>query len=356
MDITHPHNIALYALERNDKIFLVSMLDIAQKSLDVYWVLNEDSPHITFVNVDIPEGKAYWLANHTGKALIALSQYNFLKADFFLEKPIRVQKLIDLLKRISTEAPHLFLQNKKQEIKNNEDYIDIKREIFSVESEFFESEKEKEVFEPSLYLTGLLIKAVQSSTAQRFSLANSSSVLYVIPEQNSCFAKSINFSNMTDEQKMCYRSSVKHIKTEVLSADGIASITLEQDLKKYPIDSFLWASTLYASRGRLLAGYSEKSYVQLKRWPDFSMLAHEPEHFRIAAFMQKKPITIKTIALKTGLPTKHVINFFNAAVLTKIVDIKNNHNESSQQTAKLESTKTTEKHGLFKSVLKRLTG
>ena len=354
MDITHPHNIATYALERNDKIFLVSMLDIAQKSLDIYWVLNEDSPHITFVNVDTPKGKAYWLANHSQNNLIALAQYNFLKADFFLEKPIRVQKLIDLLKRISTEAPHLFLQ--KPIINKKKVFHDVEREIFSEQNDYDSDHSEKEQFEPSLYLTGLLIKAVQSNTAQRFSLANSSSVLYVIPEQNSCFAENIDFSNITKEQKMCYRSYAKHITTEVLSADAITSIRQEQSFKKYPIENFLWASTLYASRGRLLAGYSEKSYVQLKRWPDFSMLAHDSEHFRIAAFMQKNPITIENLALKTGLSLEHVINFFNAAVMINIIDIKKNHQNISQQTANLESTKTTEKQSLFKSVLTRLTG
>ena len=346
MDITHPHNIATHALEKTDKIFLVSMLDIAQKNLDVYWVLNEESPHIIFVNVDVPEGKAYWLANHTKNNLIALAQYNFLKADFFLEKPIRVQKLIDLLKRISTEAPHLFLKTETAS-KNNDVDIDLVLDY---------SESETEVFDPSLYLTGLLIKAVQSRTAQRFSLANSSSFLFILPEQDSCFTKNLDFSNLTAEQKMCYRSHIKDIQTEVVNANTIASITQKQGLKKYPIDSFLWASTLYASRGRLLAGYSTKSSVQLKRWPDFSMFAHDPEHFRIAAFMLKKPIQLETIALKTGLSIEHINNFFNAAMINQLIDIKSNNENITHKQAQKESTKATEKQSLFKSVLKRLTG
>jgi hypothetical protein len=345
MDITHPHNIATYALEKNDKIFLVSMLDIAQKNLDVYWLLNEESPHITLVNVDVPKGKAYWLANHTKNNLIALAQYNFLKATFFLEKPIRVQKLIDLLKRISIEAPHLFLKTE----------MAMKKTEMDIDLVLNDSKSETEVFEPSLYLTGLLIKAVQSRTAQRFSLVNSSSYIFILPEQGSGFSESLDFSNVTDEQKRCYRSHIDEIETEVLSADAIATITQKQGLKKYPIESFLWASTLYASRGRLLAGYSEKTYVQLKRWPDFSILAHDSEHFRIAAFMQKNPITIETLVLKTGLPLEVVINFFNAAVITKILEIKSNFTDKNQPKV-IKNTKTTEKQSLFQSVLKRLTG
>jgi hypothetical protein len=349
MDITHPHNIATHALEKNDKIFLVSMLDITQKNLDIYWTLNEESPHITLVNVDAPEGKAYWLANHTKNNLIALAQYNFLKADFFLEKPIRVQKLIDLLKRISIEVPHLFLQNDNRMIKN-EVNIDDRETLLGLNN----TEFKKEIFEPSLYLTGLLINAVQSKTAQRFSLANSS--LYILPKDGNCLTENIDFSKINYEQKLYYQSHAKEINKEVLSTDAIATITQKPGLQKYPIDSFLWASTLYASRGRLLAGYSEKSYVQLKRWPDFSILAHDLEHFRIAAFMQKNPITIETVALKTGLPIEPVINFFNASVITNIIDIKSNYQDKSQQETKPEGTKITEKKSLFKSVLERLMG
>jgi hypothetical protein len=201
-----------------------------------------------------------------------------------------------------------------------------------------------------------LIKAIQSKTILRINLANSSSSLssllsfIIAPEQGNCFSESLNFSNLTDEQKLFCQSSVEEIQTEVLNANSIDSII--QGLKKSPIDSFLWASTLYASRGRLLAGYSENSYMQLKRWPDFSMFAHEPEHFRIAAFMLKKPTQLKTIALKTGLPIEQVINFFNAAVILKLVDIKSNY----QQTSQVKNVNTNEKQSILKSVLKRLIG
>lgn len=80
---------------------------------------------------------------------------------------------------------------------------------------------------------------------------------------------------------------------------------------------------------------------------------HEPEHFRIAAFMLKKPVTLTQLATKTGLSLDKVIDFFNACVITQLVE-----RLKDQKLCGLpeENTHSSQKFDLLKSVLKRLTG
>ena len=157
MDTTHPHKISTYALERSDQLFFLTMLEMAQKSLDFYWIFNDLSPHIIVVDVDQPEGKTFWQAHHTNKNLVALARFNNLKANWFLEKPLRVRHLIDLLKHLSVEHPNLFDENVSVTTNQGPDEID---EMLA------SAVLPQEIFDPSLYLTGLLINAQQSGQPQ----------------------------------------------------------------------------------------------------------------------------------------------------------------------------------------------
>jgi hypothetical protein len=62
-----PYKISTYAMEKNERLFFITMLELAQNTLDVSWVLDENAPDFIVVDVDQPDGKAFWQAHHAEK-------------------------------------------------------------------------------------------------------------------------------------------------------------------------------------------------------------------------------------------------------------------------------------------------
>jgi len=338
------YKMSTYGMEKNERLFFITMLDLAQKTLDVSWVLDEKTPHFIVVDVEHPNGKAFWQAHHVDKNLVALAPQNILNAPIFLEKPLKVRTLAEMLKRLSTEFSNLSepaLAVTDKEITNFFDDL------------ASEQKKETEdVFEPSLYLSGLLKNALQSGQSQRFSVGNLAP-LYVLPEQASCFYKAIDFGNLTPTQKVFYKVKSSQIEQQPLTSENLNSTVQTEGLRKYPINTFLWASSLYASNGRVLAGFSLDTPVHLKQWPDLSLLAHDSTHFRLAAFMLKNTATLTSVAAQTQVEIPAVFNFFNACMITQIIEIDESHAVTMEK--KPASSKPL-KHSLFKNLLKRLAG
>jgi hypothetical protein len=337
-----PYKISTYAMEKNERLFFITMLELAQNTLDVSWVLDENAPDFIVVDVDQPDGKAFWQAHHAENNLIAVAPQNTFNAPWFLEKPIKIRTLADLLKRISIESPK---ESEPGLAVTNQDISNFFEELVS-------DTKSDDVFEPSLYLSGLLKNALQSGQPQRFSLG-SLAPLYVLPEQRCCFYKAIDFSNLTPTQKVFYKVKVTQIERQPMTAEAINSAVQTEGLRKYPINTFLWASSLYASNGRLLADFSLDTPVRLKQWPDLSLLAHDSTHFRVAAFMLKNTVKLATVAAETQVELPAVFNFFNACMLTQLIETKGTDTVTD---IKNTPPSHSNKHSLFKNILKRLTG
>ncbi len=84
-----------------------------------------------------------------------------------------------------------------------------------------------------------------------------------------------------------------------------------------PLRPTLWNIGLAATRlDRLMAPLQLDAKLRLRRWPDFRILAHRPDHFRLCALLIKQGASVQACCDILGLPQRQVQSFFNAAFLT----------------------------------------
>jgi hypothetical protein len=340
-------NISTYGFENDDKFIFIAMLTIAASDLEVSWNFNDQNADFILVDIEQAEGKKFWLKYHTDKQLIAFAHENLVDAPWFLEKPIELEKLKSLLKSISqNDSPDNQIEVEIEE----EPIVEPTPAIVEIEEEPIVEPTPaivtNDAFDPSLFLTSVLLKP----EALCIKVANFAP-LYVLPEQKSCFTTiEINFRHLNSEQIKFFETEISQIETEILAADDI---TTRSDLYKYSIESFLWATTLCASKGRLLTGISlDETEILLKQWPDFSILMHQIAHIRLAAIMVRKSLTLRSLADRTQIPIETVVNFFNACFITQLIEIETDNNKIIENHDSLYSS---EQHSIFKSILNKLT-
>ncbi|WP_416057565.1 hypothetical protein [Stenotrophomonas maltophilia] len=84
-----------------------------------------------------------------------------------------------------------------------------------------------------------------------------------------------------------------------------------------PLRPLLWNLGLLAcSANRALAPLSSTTCIKLRRWPDFRVLAHRPDSFRMCALMVKVPMSVAACSKALALPSSQVQAFFNASYLS----------------------------------------
>jgi hypothetical protein len=349
-------NISTNALENDDKFIFIAMLAMAADDLDIFWNFNDQNPDLILVDIEQVEGKKFWLKYHIDKQLIAFAHENLVDAPWFLEKPVQLEKLKSLLKLVSenySSDDQVEIEIEKEpivEVIPVVEAIPVVEVIPVVEAipvvETIPIVETNEVFDPSLFLTGVLLK----SETLCIKVANFAP-LYFLPEQKSCFSTvDINFRHLDSEQLKFFEAEISQVETETLAADDIAT---RSDLYKYPIEGFLWVTTLSSSKGRLLDGISaDETKILLKQWPDFSILVHEIAHIRLAAIMVRRSLTLRSLADRTQIPIETVVNFFNACFITQLVEIDENNHEILINN---ESRYSSEQHSIFKSILNKLT-
>lgn len=84
-----------------------------------------------------------------------------------------------------------------------------------------------------------------------------------------------------------------------------------------PLRPTLWNIGLAATRlDRLMTPLQMDAKLRLRRWPDFRILAHRPDHFRLCALLIKQGASVQACCDILDLPQRQVQSFFNAAFLT----------------------------------------
>ncbi|WP_295521160.1 hypothetical protein [uncultured Stenotrophomonas sp.] len=79
----------------------------------------------------------------------------------------------------------------------------------------------------------------------------------------------------------------------------------------------LWNIGLAATRlDRLVTPLPMDIKLRLHRWPDFRILAHRHDHFRLCALLIKQGASVQACCDILDLPQRQVQSFFNAAFLT----------------------------------------
>ncbi len=84
-----------------------------------------------------------------------------------------------------------------------------------------------------------------------------------------------------------------------------------------PLRPTLWNVGLAATRlDRPMQPLTMDMKLRLRRWPDFRILAHRHDHFRLCALLIKQGASVQACCEILDLPPRQVQSFFNAAFLT----------------------------------------
>ncbi len=341
------HNtLSTYALEKRDKLFISSMLELTNKKFGINWALDETNAQVTLVDVDQPTGANFWEAYQSEKKLIAFANTNHLRASWFLEKPLRVQPFTELLKKLSETLPLVATEEVGRAEKTTA------QTRGGVQRTLNESAQH---YDPVHYLSGVLQTALLAQQAQVVSFSGFDP-LYLVPQEKRCYTVTMNLTRLTPAQKTLFSARAEQLLQRPVTLEQARSAIAEQELKPYDIYAFIWGSALLSADGRLLTGHSMQSFVRLKQWPNFTHLPREPAHMKLAAFMLKNAANIPRIASATQLPLATVIDFFNACALSNLLLTQKAQSTSPTMntTQLVDKPISSEKRGLLGNILRRL--
>jgi len=326
--------LATYALEKSDRLFMKSMIEMANKKFGLQWRLDDNNGQITIVDMDTQEGRVFWQTNHAQKTLVAYSEKDTYQSTFFLEKPLKVQLVTQLLKKLADQVNPISTASTIPQ-------------ITPVSSSPISNGAAG--YKPEEHLVGLLKKLVAEGKPCTLQLAGTPP-LHVVPEDQMCYAPDMDLSEPSPVQKMWFKTPAESFSKQPIDLSKLDLI--RDDFTNYDINTFLWLSTLQSSNGVLLAGHSLTNPIRLKEWPNFSVLPYDPLHMQLAAFMLKNTASIPRISANTRQPLPAVINFYNACTMLDLINIEKTAKETPEGT----KTISLEKKGLLQNIFQRLMG
>jgi hypothetical protein len=324
--------LSTYALEKSDRLFMNSMLGMANKKFSFQWRLDDANGQVTVVDMDTQEGRTFWETNHAQKTLVAYAEINTYQAAFFLEKPLKVQLVTELLKKLADQI-------------NPISESPIIPQIAPVSPSPISNGAA--CYKPEDYLVGLLKKILIDGKPCTLQLAGTPA-LHVVPEDQMCYTVDMDLSEPSPVQKMWFKSTADNFSKQPIDSARLSLI--RDDFTSYDISAFLWLSTLQSSNGVLLAGHSLTNPIRLKEYPNFSILPYDPFHLQMAAFMLKNTASIPRISANTRQPMPTVINFYNACAMLDLVNIE----KTAKETPEATKTISLEKKGLLQNIFQRL--
>ncbi len=344
------YKLTTKAFEKMDVLLLQSIVQLVQRQLKSTWTIDE-SADILLVDVEHPEGRTFWETAPSDKLIVAYAKQNVYEAKWYLQKPIRVQPLVQLLNDLAgfRETYPVVASQPIQAVLRTKETGQTSRAVPKTPVAPAPPEKTSTTiyFQPTQYLIGLIHTAVSTGQVIRFSYAETPAI-YLLPQEQRCFTTTIQMTHLEMSQQTLFSVSANQIKQERLTTTELCDQIEKLALRSYPVETILWKTALVASQGRLIYKHTKETTVKLKQWPNFASLPHLPAHINLAAFMLKKTADLATIAVKTQTPLPVVIDFFNACKVINIVT------ETSGGAPPLEKEITETKRDLFRSILRRL--
>jgi hypothetical protein len=329
--------LATYALEKSDRLFMNSMLGMANKKFGFQWRLDDNNGQVTVVDVETDEGRIFWETNRAQKILIAYAQRNSYQATYFLEKPLKVQQVADILKLLSDKISPASSSVVSQEV-SSPNSASSSNNAAGLTG-----------YKPEEFLGGLLKKILADGNPCTLQLAGTPA-LHVVPEDQMCYTVDMDLSENSPVQKMWLKTTSDHFLKQPIDSARLSLI--RDDFTAYDIQTFIWLSALQSSNGNLLAGHTLTNPIRLKEWPNFSVLPYDPLHMQLAAFMLKNTASIPRISANTRQPLPAVVNFYNACTMLDLINIEKTAKETPENT----KTISTEKKGLLQNIFQRLMG
>ena len=316
--------ISTVALTTTDKSVLKVAINLLNKSEFVASLLAENdlSGQIIIVDMDTEEGKKFYQNFNVNKSqVLLLLSHDVLQEHqhAIFRKPVRVQTLRDTLDDLSQEvlAKPLNTKEIQQSSKSSAKHVDLKDSLFFTLLQIHQNKTICQVFchpHPALYVN-----------AEQGIIATSASrkILREITHNYShpIISKTISNSDF-----------------EILAKGQMI----------LPLKNILWSAALFGSHGQLLEGNSDDVPVQLNAWPNLTRLDFTPEHLKLASNMAGQVTSLKDVIVKTQLSREVVIGFYNAALVTDLINI------NPQKVLTTSKHEKTAKIGLFNKIASRL--
>jgi hypothetical protein len=93
--------------------------------------------------------------------------------------------------------------------------------------------------------------------------------------------------------------------------------------QKTPLVPLLWQAALRMDlEPTLMAPMDESTVIKLRRWPDFRVLAHRHDDFRLCSLLLKRPCRAREAAHMLGIDPGAVFALFNAAYLSGYANVE----------------------------------
>jgi len=269
----------------------------------------------------------------------ALEEQEAVEDVIFVKKPISVESLIDALKRLraqvgdsvpaGTRAGTLKGASEKKKDKKAgavttrsvTRVLELKDEPGPAYSGTLNKldQPESVFFDPSNRLLGSVMKArkIASSSNQSVKMelplpsGNSESIivsprpLEVVTDISEETLKTLCTDMISEGVKVTPLTPEEGRKEEQASLDNKA--------ERHSLESFLWATAVWSSRGSIPQNINVKAPVLLRHWPNFTRLIITPNALRIAALWVEMPHSPLLIAKVLRIPLHHVLVFYTAA-------------------------------------------
>ncbi len=338
------HKLSTYALEKSDKLYVKTMLELAAKLYGTNWIFEETLSEDVLVDIDQPAGQTFWQQRANDPRVIPYGTKNTMNVPIFLHKPLRVQAIVEVLQRLpgSAQTPAPTPATPAP--------VATAHAVPTADIHH-PAHPHSPVFIPDNYVVGLLLAARHSPPGQAHHLIIAGMEhLYISPQKNACYSAVARFTQITSSQKLLLCSPIKQLEQKNISEQEAQTAMEQKHLAQHPLESFLWYCALWSSQGRLMVGYSPSTPVKLKQFPNFTILPHEPLHMKLAAFMLKNTATLHTVAQETHIAIEKVTDFFNACVMIGVIQAEP---MGAQENTKIRKTQP-ERQNLFKSILTRL--
>jgi hypothetical protein len=261
----------------------------------------DTSGAIVLVDADTDLGGANYRALNGGRGqiLLVLSEQTLNdNRNVVLKKPLRVQTLKDVLcdvhQQLSTQSSGLSLGGhsageKTSAPSSSQAPFDAAKNLFFVLHKALNEKQRLQIFYPPfspLYadgFTGIVATSASRTTLRRMVSAPS-----------------------------------EQLKTLQLSEADFDILARGQVIVQF--SQVLWSAALFGSQSQLVSGHDLNTPARLKAWPNFSRLDFESSHMALASLMAAQPISIRQIQEKTKMDTGVIIGFYNAALVTGLLD------------------------------------
>lgn len=292
-------SIAVRIADELERQRLVALFDIMAPQLQHHWVVTAPADAaVVIIEGDFPGSQDFLAAckQLAGAVPVLLGHTNPLQAEWFLQRPVRVQTTVALLNHLgqylqtrqSTPAP----VDAPADSGAGTPYGRLRRMFDHLQAQ------------PAYYRFDtaagwpLYYDSVRDRVLLRQEQARSSQPSQTVQQIVECFAQR---------------------QLSAIAVERFKSVSNDPHFALFTRDALIWI--WYLNDNSTDQPMSQDGY-QLTRWPTLTSLPHTATHLKLCQYMSSHLATQQTIAADTQLPAATVRNFCNACEALGLVTIK----------------------------------